>query len=155
MKRTQKVSSKPGKQRRQLHQGHWPQRRKQMSASLSEELQQKYGAKALPVRRGDHVIVVRGQEELTKKSGRVIHVDYKRMRLTIEKVHRRKTDGSALPYPIHPSNVKIVKLAKDKWRTGTQGILSRKGIVEIADDDLVDAPVMKAVEVTEEEDEEE
>ena len=153
MRRTSKVSSKPKKQRKARFTANWAERRKRMSAPLSKQLREKLGVRSLPVRTGDHVLLVRGQNDLVGQQGRVTKVDYKRYRLIIDKVQRKKTDGTALPYPVFPSNVIITKLAKDKWRTGRDGLIARKGVVALTDEDLVEAPVMKAVEAVEEEEE--
>ena len=43
------------------------------------------------------------------KVGKVVKVDHKRVRLHIEGVMIKKADGTPVYYPIHPSNVMIVK----------------------------------------------
>ena len=157
MKVKNKVSSKPRRQRKILYSNNWKVRHRNLGAALSPSLREKLNVRSCSVRRGDQVKVMRGQEGFEGVVGRVISVDYRRGRITVEKVQRRRTDGSNLPYPIHPSNVQIVKLAKDRWRTGKEGILNRRGReeeVEIEEDFLTEAPELKASELSYEDDEE-
>ncbi len=108
-------SKKPGKQRlAQINAPHHI-RRKFMTAKLVRELREKLGIKRLPVRKGDVVRVVRG--EWTGHEGKVVAVDYKKIALHIDGVTIKKADGTPVYYPIHPSNVMIVKLdLSDKFR---------------------------------------
>ena len=157
MKVKNKVSSKPSRQRKIRYSNNWKVRHRNLGAALSPSLREKLNVRSCSVRRGDQVKVMRGQEGFEGVVGRVISVDYRRGRITVEKVQRRRTDGSNLPYPIHPSNVQIVKLAKDRWRTGKEGILNRRGReeeVEIEEDFLTEAPELKASELTYEDEDE-
>jgi len=93
-----------------------------MTAPLSPDLRIKYDVKKLPVRKGDTVVVVRG--DYKDLEGKVVKVDLKKYRIHIEGVTREKTDKSTVYYPVHPSNVMITKLdLSDKWR---KKILERK-----------------------------
>jgi len=86
-----------------------------MSALLSEELRDKYEKRSFPVRKGDTVKVMRGDDK--GKEGKVRSVDLKRERITVEGVVVARSDLSEVPRPIHPSNVMITKLElKDKQR---------------------------------------
>lgn len=108
-------SKKPGKQRLAQINAPYHIRRKFMTAKLVRELREKLGIKRLPVRKGDVVRVVRG--EWTGHEGKVVAVDYKKIALHIDGVTIKKADGTPVYYPIHPSNVMIVKLdLSDKFR---------------------------------------
>lgn len=82
-----------------------------MSAHLSEaylaERKRKL-PRAVPVREGDVVKVVRGDD--AGKEGKVADVNYRRFRITIEGITHAKSDGTQVAKAIHPSNVIIVKL---------------------------------------------
>ncbi|MET1100886.1 MAG: 50S ribosomal protein L24 [Pyrodictiaceae archaeon] len=104
-------SSQPRKQRRALFQAPLHKRRKIMAAPLSPELRKEYGIRSLPVRSGDEVVVLRGNWKGHK--GKVVKVDLRRMRIYIEGVTVKNARGEPKYYPIHPSNVMIVKLNLD------------------------------------------
>ena len=101
-------SSKPGKQRKYEATAPLHERRKFLTAPLSPGLQEKYGIKRLPVRRGDKVLIVRG--DYMASEGKVVRVDYKKIRIYVENVTRKKADGTEIHVPIHPSKVMITEL---------------------------------------------
>ncbi|MBS7658496.1 MAG: 50S ribosomal protein L24 [Candidatus Bathyarchaeia archaeon] len=109
------ISSKPSVQRKILYNAPMHVRRKLLSARLSKELREKYGAKTLPVRKGDVVKIMRG--DYAGVEGKVSEVDTKKIRIYVENVTREKTSGSTVKVPIHPSKVMIIGLnLDDKWR---------------------------------------
>jgi len=93
-----------------------------MAAPLSPELRQQYGIRTLPVRVGDEVIIMRGSWKGHR--GKVVEVDLKRMRIYVEGVQVKNARGEPRYYPIHPSNVMIVKLNLDDKRR--REIIERK-----------------------------
>jgi len=127
-------SKKPRKQRlAQINAPHHV-RRKFMTAKLVRELRDKLGIKRLPVRKGDVVRIVRG--EWTGHEGKVVAVDYEKIALHIDGVTIKKADGTPVYYPIHPSNVMIVKLdLSDKLR---KKIIERRkrGLETIAEEEI-------------------
>jgi large subunit ribosomal protein L24 len=111
----------PRKQRKRLHNAPAHLRHKRMAAPLAPELFSK-GAKALPVRKGDTVRIVRGDH--VGFEGKVSRVDLKRYRIFLEGLTREKVDGTNIFVPVHPSKVMIKSLKlDDKWR---QAILEHK-----------------------------
>lgn len=121
-------TTSPRKQRKQLYNAPLHKRYKMFSAPLSPELKKSHGIKALPVRKGDTVKIMRGERKGFE--GKVAGVDRTKYRVSIEGVTREKVDGTATPVPIHPSKVMITNLnLDDKWRRET---LKRKGIGEKA-----------------------
>lgn len=89
----------------------WHRRRRLMSAHLSEsylEDRKRKLPRALPVRKGDVVKVVRGDD--TGKEGKVATIDYRAFRITVEGITHAKADGTQVGKQIHPSNVIITKL---------------------------------------------
>ena len=110
-----KKSKQPRKQRKARYNAPLHIRHKFMNALLSEELRDKYEKRSFPVRKGDTVKVMRGDDK--GKEGKVRSVDLKRERITVEGVVVARSDLSEVPRPIHPSNVMITKLElKDKQR---------------------------------------
>ena len=112
----------PGKQRKNLFNAPAHIRHKQMAAPLSRELSASKGAKTLPVRKGDTVRIMRGDNKGFE--GKISRVDLKRYRLYMEGLTREKVDGTNIFLPIHPSKVEIRNLnLDDKYR---KEILARK-----------------------------
>ncbi len=107
-------SSQPKKQRRAFFNAPLHKRQKMMAAPLSRELREKFGIRSLPVRVGDEVVIMRG--DWKGHRGKVVEVDLKRMRIYVEGVTVTNARGEPRYYPIHPSNVMIVKLNLDDKR---------------------------------------
>jgi large subunit ribosomal protein L24 len=98
-----------------------------MAAPLSQELISSKGAKALPVRKGDTVRIMRGDNKGFE--GKVSRIDLKRYQIFIEGLTREKVDGTNIFVSVHPSKVMIKNLKlDDKWR---QGIVERKKELEL------------------------
>jgi len=102
-------------------------RRQLMSASLSKELRGKHSVRALPIRKDDEVMIVRGQYK--GREGKVTQVYRKKWVVHVERIARDKSNGSAVPVGIHPSNCVIITLKLDKDR---KAILERKDRSKIA-----------------------
>ena len=108
-------SKQPRKQRKARFKAPLHLRHKFMSAPLSRELREKYNRRSFPVRKGDTVRILRGDDRGAE--GKVRSVDPKRERITVEGVVIARADLSEVPRPIHPSNVMITKLdLKDERR---------------------------------------
>jgi len=121
MQDTKRVKN-PGKQRKKLFNAPAHIRHKLMSAPLSRELTASKGAKTLPVRKGDTILIKRGDNKGFE--GKVSRVDLKAFRIYVEGLTREKVDGTNIFLPIHPSKVEIRNLnLDDKWR---KKILERK-----------------------------
>jgi len=140
-------SKKPRKQRLAQINAPLHIRRKFMTAKLVRELQEKLGIKRLPVRKGDVVRIVRG--EWTGHEGKVVAVDYEKIALHIDGVTVKKADGTPVYYPIHPSNVMIVKLdLSDKFRKRI--IERRKGRPEAITEEITEKEAEESKEEAEE-----
>ena len=108
-------SSQPRKQRLMLYNAPLHKRHALFNAKLSKELAEKLGVKRLPIRVGDVVRIMRG--DWAGHEGKVVKVDYKRIRIYVEGVTIKKADGTPVYYPIHPSKVMIIKAdVSDKVR---------------------------------------
>ncbi len=113
-------SKQPRKQRKARYNAPFHIRHKFMSAPLSEELRDKYEKRSFPLRKGDTVKVMRGDDK--GKEGKVRSIDMKKEKITVEGVVVSRSDLSEVPRPIHPSNVVITKLElKDKVRESALG----------------------------------
>ena len=121
-------TTKPGKQRKRMHQAPLNERYKRFSAPLSPKLEEKRNTNSVPVRTGDTVKIMRGDRKGFE--GKVSRVDRKKYRIFVDGATREKVDGTTTLIPIHPSKVMITRLnLDDKWR---RKMLERKGAIERA-----------------------
>jgi large subunit ribosomal protein L24 len=115
-------TTNPGKQRKKLYNAPAHIRHKLMAASLSNDLAVSKGVKTLPIRKGDTVRILRGDNKGFE--GKVSRVDLKAYRIYLEGLTREKVDGTNIFLAVHPSKVQIRNLnLDDKWR---KNILGRK-----------------------------
>ena len=111
-------SKKPRKQRKALYQAPLHKRQKLVSAHLSKELRAQFKKRSLPIKSGDEIKIMRGA--FKGKTGKVADVDLKKMKVYIEGITRKKSDGKEVKIPFHPSNLLIVKAElSDKKRQKT------------------------------------
>mmetsp|Transcript_16176 Transcript_16176/g.15562 ORF Transcript_16176/g.15562 Transcript_16176/m.15562 type:complete len:93 (+) Transcript_16176:25-303(+) len=91
MKTHQSVSSQRRKSRKAHFSAPSSIRRKIMSSHLNKELKTKYDVRAIPLRKGDTVRVMRGTYK--GREGKVLTVYRKKWCVHIEKVTKEKTNG--------------------------------------------------------------
>lgn len=131
-------TKRPSKQRKKIYQADSFKRHKLISARLSKDLQKKYNVNRVPVRSGDTVYVIGG--DFIGTEGKVLSVNYKNQRLSIDGIAREKTDKSKIVYPIHASKVIIRRFGKvDQTR---KAILERRAKIEleIEEEDITELP---------------
>lgn len=102
-------SVKPRKQRNWRAHAPLHARTRLLAVHLAKTLRAKYRRRALPVRVGDRVKVIRGQFKAAE--GRVERVDKRRLKVFVTKVEHFKKDGSRVFYPLEPSNLLLLDLA--------------------------------------------
>ena len=111
-------SSQRRKQRKYVHNLPLHLRTSHLAAHLHKSLQEKYGLRSIPLRKGDKVKVMRGSFAGTESL--VERVDRKELRIVLEKMRTTRRDGSEVPVRIAVSNVLIVALNQDDPRRFTQ-----------------------------------
>ena len=112
---TKKISSKaPRKQRRDIHKDPIHANKKRLKCKLDEFLREEHGIRALVVKKGDLVRIMRGQFRDTE--GTVTEVSYSKARVYVDSATTTKADGKEANIPIHPSNLLLVKLAMNDDR---------------------------------------
>lgn len=105
----------PRKQHKMLYKAPLHIRYKHFSAALSESLKTTHKINSMPVRTGDTVRIMRGDQKGSE--GKVTKVDRKKYRILVDGITRQKVDGSSIQIPLHPSKVMITNLnLDDKWR---------------------------------------
>lgn len=144
---TTKPVTKPSKQRKMLFQAPDHRRHKHFAAPLSPELKASRGVRALPVRSGDTVHIMRGDHKGFE--GKVTRIDRRKYRIYVEGLTRETVDGTTIFVPIHPSKVMITRLnLDDKWR---KKILERKREArKKVEEVVVEKPPEEAIEIKEE-----
>lgn len=113
--RAWKSSTQRRKQRKYQKNAPLHIRQKFTAAHLSKELRKKYKRRALTLREGYRVKIMRGQ--FKKQSGKIVKVNLKDTTVHIEGIHHVKRDGTKAFFPVHPSNVQIIDLTTDDKRT--------------------------------------
>lgn len=121
-------SHKPGKQRRALFNAPLHVKHKMLAAHLSKELRQQYGFRSLPVRKGDTVMIMRG--DYKGVIGKVVKVDTSKVRVYVEGAMAEKMDGTKYYVPLHPSNLLITKL--DLSDEARRAIIERRASAGVA-----------------------
>jgi len=106
-----KSSKQPRKQRKYLYNAPRHIKKKLVSTMLSKELREKYNKRNVPIRKGDKVKILRGQ--FKGKTGEVIRVDLRNLKVNINKIELLKKDGNKVFYPLSPSNLMITELKLD------------------------------------------
>lgn len=115
-------SRQPRKQRKYRYHAPLHIRQKLVSAHLAEGLIKEYKSRSIAARKGDEVIIMRG--EFRGKTGKITDVNLKKLKLSVDVAKRKKVSGQEVQVAIDPSNVKITKLnLEDKHR---KEILERK-----------------------------
>ena len=94
MKFNPNVSSSRRKARKAHFTAPSSERRKIMSASLSQELRKQHNCRSIPVRKEDEVRIVRGT--FKGKEGKVVQVYRKKWVIHVDKVTRDKVNGTFL-----------------------------------------------------------
>lgn len=79
-----------------------------MSSNLSKDLRKNYGLRSMEIRKNDTVKILSGK--FKNKKGKVLSVDAKKEKVTIEGIQSTKKDGSKVAVPLHPSNLQITEL---------------------------------------------
>jgi large subunit ribosomal protein L24 len=105
------MSTQPRKERKTLYNLPSHLNRARIASHLDEPLLLKYNTRSTTLRKGDTVRVLRG--EYAGTTGKVIEVDTRTRKVTVDGVTVTKADASQKPRPLDPSNLVITKLDLD------------------------------------------
>lgn len=124
-------SNKPNKQHVALTELHNHQVSRLFTVPLDEALQEQWGIQRLPLRKDDFVRVISG--EFIGIEGKILNVDKKARKVTIEECTLQKKDGKNYYVPISVANIILTKFAMkknkiDPWR---EKVINRKKKLEI------------------------
>ncbi len=110
-----KSSSQVRKQRKYRFNAPLHIRQDFVSCNLSKELRSKYSKRHVPLRKGDTVLIKKGQ--FSGKSGKVEQVLLKKGIAYVSGIEVVKKNGSKVKYPLKPCNLQITSLIlEDKKR---------------------------------------
>ncbi len=98
-------------QHKALYNAPMHKRQSLVHAHVSKDLKAKIGKRAIQLRKGDKVKVVRG--EFNGTVAKVEEVDLVRSRAYLEGVTVQKVNGSKVRVPLHPSNLIILEISGD------------------------------------------
>jgi len=108
------ASKKPRKQRKFRYSAPLHLRRHFLASHLSKELREKKKKRAMVVRVGDKVRIMRGQYK--GKEGVVKEVDLKKCVVFVEGITRKRVGGQEVFVPLQPSNLLITSLKEEEKR---------------------------------------
>ena len=92
-------------------------KRRLMSCHLAKALREEHKLRALPIKRGDEVKILKGK--FKNKAGKVVQVYRRRNVIYVDKIQREKQNGQTVFFPIRPSYCVIEKLLNNKDRKKT------------------------------------
>jgi large subunit ribosomal protein L24 len=104
-----KSSKQPRKQRKYRANAPLHLRKKFISVALSKDLRKKQNTRNIPVKKNDKVKIMRGK--FKGKTGKVLNVDLKYLRVVVEGIQVTKQDGSKANVKMQPSNLQITEIA--------------------------------------------
>ena len=115
------MTRQPRKQRNRIDRAPLHQRHKQVRATLSTELRERYDRRNVRVAAGDTVEVLRGDH--AGEEGEVMGVDLKAATVTVEGVTVEAADGEEVPRPLPASNLRVTNLdlGDDRRRDRLEG----------------------------------
>jgi large subunit ribosomal protein L24 len=102
------MSTQPRKERKTLYNLPAHLNRARIASHLDETLLLKYNTRSTTVRKGDTVRVLRG--EYAGTTGKVLEVNTRTRKVTVDGVTVTKADATQKPRPLDPSNLLITKL---------------------------------------------
>jgi ribosomal protein uL24 len=100
-------SKKPTKQRKKRFQAKQHEKTKLFRVHVSKELQKAVKKKTTGLRKEDKVKIMRGKQK--GKTGKVLRINRNKEQVFIEKIVRKKSDGTETMIPIHPSNLLLIE----------------------------------------------
>lgn len=103
-----------------------------MSSSLSKALRAEHKVRSLPIRKGDVVKIVRGDDDVKGKEAKVVAVYRKKFCIHIENLTRQNAKAVQKQIPIHPSNVVITTLYTNGNRMDLIARKSKRALKAIA-----------------------
>ena len=102
-------SKRPNKQRKYLHEMGLHERKKKVKGHLSKELKKELKKRSIGLRKGDEVKIMRGSHKGFK--GKIARIDRKNSRIFIDKLARKKADGTEILLGITAAKLMVLSIA--------------------------------------------
>ena len=102
------MTKQPRKQRNKTQNASLHERHRQVKATLSDDLRDKYGTRSVRVNAGDTVEVLRG--DFAGTEGEVTDVDLRDAAVEVEDVTVEKADGEEVQRSLDASNLRVTEL---------------------------------------------
>ncbi|MBS3059357.1 MAG: 50S ribosomal protein L24 [Candidatus Diapherotrites archaeon] len=138
------TSVKPGKQLDKGISAPLHSLQKMFSVHLSKDLRKELGKRALEVRKEDTVKVVRGG--FKGKTGKVARVNRRKIQAFIEKLSRKKSDGTEVLVPFRPSNLVLIDIYRKDGRRFKGKKIKEKEMKDVAATEKIGEKKKKAAE---------
>ncbi|MBN2478189.1 50S ribosomal protein L24 [Candidatus Micrarchaeota archaeon] len=103
---------KPDKERQKLYNSPVHARKNLLHVHLSEDLRKKTGKRAMLVKKGDKVKIMRGKDK--GKEFKVAKVSYGKLAVYLEGLNRKNLRGKDVLIPFHPSNLMLTESSGSK-----------------------------------------
>jgi large subunit ribosomal protein L24 len=116
------VSSKPRKSRKRAITAPKHIKAKSVAAHLSEGLQKEVGSRSIALRKGDTVKILRGS--FKGKEGKITNINRETGKIYVEKVIRKKSDGTEFNVAIDPS----VTIVRDLDKSDKKRMKNKKSV---------------------------
>ena len=107
-----KASKQPRKQRKYKANAPLHIKKNFVSVNLSKELRKSTGKRNIQLKKDDKVKVMRGK--FKGKQGKVLEVNLKLSKITVEGIQVKKQDGSKANVRLQPSNLQIIEISERK-----------------------------------------
>jgi large subunit ribosomal protein L24 len=104
-------STQPRKQRKYRYHAPLHLRQKLISAHLDKSLRKEYNKRSMPARKGDEVMIMRG--DFRGRKGVISKIDLNALKVYVENMKTKKVSGQEVEVSFEPSNLKIIKLNLD------------------------------------------
>ncbi len=123
-----KASKQPRKQRKYKANAPLHIKKKFVSVNLSKELRKNTGKRNMQLKKDDKVKVMRGKYK--GKQGKVLEVNLKLSKITVEGMQVKKQDGSKANVRLQPSNLQIIEIAERKKKSEAKKETPKKEVKE-------------------------
>jgi large subunit ribosomal protein L24 len=124
------ASKQPRKQRKYVANLPLNLKKRLLSVNLSKDLRKEKGTRNVPIRKGDKVRIMRGKHK--GQEGKIIKVLTKSLKIYIENIQVKKTDGSKVDVPFKASNLQIIGLyGEDKKRFSRKNKMIEKDSTKV------------------------
>lgn len=113
------MSKKPSKSRKEQYTLPKHKASKNVKGHLSEKLRKEIGKRAISLRKGDTVKIVRGG--FAGKEAKITRIERSGKKLYLEKIVKKKSNGQEWQVPIDASKVIVVDFEKTDGKRFTKG----------------------------------